>query len=189
MYLGRRTIGESFMSAATRPINVVAADVEFLVENGRCFDHVQASSVHQLPKILDGLIGKDPRANTLDLSGHSTNGHHLLRIGDTVVDMLDIEVARTFAEIANSGILVELCVVAVRLLGCETAVTDSGKRTLRMLSHTLGMPAFGTRVRLVGSHYNESGFDPIFSRVLIEASGTDRSSGNRPVFSGPQKWS
>jgi hypothetical protein len=61
-------------------------------------------------------------------------------------------------------------VVAVRLLGCETAVTPAGKRTLRLLARTLGMPVFGAIKPLMKSHYSKLGFDPAFRRVIVEAS-------------------
>jgi hypothetical protein len=63
-----------------------------------------------------------------------------------------------------------LGIVAVRLLGCETAVTDTGRRTLRMLARTLDLPVFGTLVPLLKSHSNADGFSPAFSHILVEAS-------------------
>ena len=57
-------------------------------------------------------------------------------------------------------------VTAVRLLGCETAVTDAGQRTLRMLSQTLRLPVFGTRKPLLKSHCTSAGFDPAFAHIL-----------------------
>jgi hypothetical protein len=59
---------------------------------------------------------------------------------------------------------------AVRLLGCQTAVTDAGQRTIRMLSRALRMPAYGTLVPLHASHWQANGFNPAFARVLVEAS-------------------
>lgn len=163
------------MRGIASPINIVSPDVDFLVENGRCTDCMRANSVHDLPKILESLLGRVPRATTLDLSGHSTRGHHLLRLGGTVVDMLDLSIANAFRSLRWSQLLIALNVVAVRLLGCETAVTDSGQRTLRLLSNTLGLPVLGTRVPLIKSHYTAGGFDPAFSRILVDASSTDRS--------------
>jgi hypothetical protein len=61
-------------------------------------------------------------------------------------------------------------VVAVRLLGCETAVTDSGRRTLRMLARTFRLPVYGTLVPLTKSHSTADGFDPAFAHILVEAS-------------------
>ena len=83
--------------------------------------------------------------------------------------MLDPQVAGFFTTLARDQLLTRLHVTAVRLLGCETAVTDAGQRTLRMLSHTLGLPVFGTRKPLFKTHSNSAGFDPAFAHVLIEA--------------------
>ena len=59
--------------------------------------------------------------------------------------------------------------VAVRLLGCETAVTDSGRRTLRMLARALGRPVFGTLVPLLKSHSNANGFNPAYAHLLVDS--------------------
>src|SRR5205807_911213 len=66
-------------------------------------------------------------------------------------------------------LLARLRVTAVRMLGCETAVTDAGQRTLRMLSQTLRLPVFGTTKPLLKTHSNGAGFDPAFAHILIEA--------------------
>ena len=102
--------------------------------------------------------------------GHSTRDHHLLRLGDDAVDMLDPVVARFFRELAADRLLARLHVATVRLLGCETAVSEAGRRTVRLLAHTLGLPVYGTTRPLLKSHYNEAGFNPAFTHVLIEAS-------------------
>jgi len=66
-------------------------------------------------------------------------------------------------------VLDRLGVAAVRLLGCETAVTDSGRRTVRMLARALGRPVFGTLTPLLKSHSNAGGFDPAYAHLLVEA--------------------
>ena len=58
----------------------------------------------------------------------------------------------------------------MRLLGCETAVSRSGRRTLRLLACTLRIPVFGATKPLLKSHYDQLGFDPAFASVLVEAS-------------------
>jgi len=107
---------------------------------------------------------------TLDLSGRSTRDHHLLRLGDDRVDMLDPAVARFFRSIVDDHLPSRLKVAAVRLLGCETAVSPCGKRTLRLLARTLGIPVYGSIKPLMKSHYDELGFNPTFAQVLVEAS-------------------
>lgn len=111
----------------------------------------------------------------LDLIGHSTRGHRLLRLGRTPIDMLDRGVARFFAGLAAEGVLDRHNVVAVRLLGCQTAVTDPGRRTLRMLSRVLGVATYGTLVPLLKSHSDAAGLSPRFGHVLASGwTSTDR---------------
>jgi hypothetical protein len=102
--------------------------------------------------------------------GHSTAGHHLLRLGTTPIDRLDRAVTRFFRALATAVLLPALGIVAVRLLGCQTAVTDAGHRTVRMLSRTLRLPVYGTLVPLLDNQWRTDGFDPAFAHVLIEAS-------------------
>ncbi|HKE98829.1 MAG TPA: hypothetical protein VKG45_07860 [Actinomycetes bacterium] len=85
-------------------------------------------------------------------------------------DMLDRQVARFFRALAEERLPARLRIVAVRLLGCQTAVTDAGQRTLRMLAQTLRLPVYGTRTQLLKSHSDAAGFNPAFSHVLVEAS-------------------
>ena len=119
--------------------------------------------------MLRGQLGAGTAATTLDLIGHSTRDHHLLRLGRTPIDMLDPRVSGFFGQLDDSGLLQQLGVAAVRLLGCQTAVTDAGRRTLRLLAHTLGVPVYGTTAPLPKSHSNAHGFDPAFSHLLVEA--------------------
>jgi hypothetical protein len=128
-----------------------------------------AGSLPQLRAVLDH---HEPVTGpvTLDLVGHSTMGHHLLRLGDTAIDMLDRTVAGFFADLAATGALSRLGITAVRLLGCETAVTEAGRRTLRLLTATLRVPVYGTSKPLMKSHSDAAGFSSAFSHLLIEAS-------------------
>ena len=102
-----------------------------------------AGSLSQLRSILESqeqIAGPV----TLDLIGHSTAGHHLLRLGSTPIDMLDRTVARFFTDLAAGGLMSHCGITAVRLLGCETAVADAGQRTLRLLAATLRVLVYGT---------------------------------------------
>ena len=80
--------------------------------------------------------------------------------------MLDPQVSAFFRGLAKAGLLPRLQVTAVRPLGCETAVTEAGQRTLCILSQTLRLPVFGTRKPLLKSHSNSVGFDPAFVHIL-----------------------
>jgi hypothetical protein len=129
----------------------------------------RAGSLVELRAILERRLEGTPSPATLDLIGHSTREHHLLRLGATPIDMLDPYVARFFGTLAEARLLPRAGIVAVRLLGCETAVTDAGQRTMRMLSWTLRLPVFGTLKPLLKSHSGAAGFDPSFTHLLVES--------------------
>ena len=135
---------------------------------------VVASSLADLVSALEAELAR-PRvaALAIDLIGHSTREHHLLRLGATVIDALDLGVLRTFEAIARRGILVELRAACLRLLGCETARSPSGQRTMRILRSVLGVPVLGSRRRLSRMHHGALGFDPRFHHVLVEAARRD----------------
>jgi hypothetical protein len=138
-----------------------------------CAGAHRASSLAELRAALESLRPKAappgcPRS--LDLLGHSTSGHHLLRLGSTPIDMLDPACARFFRAQAAADLMSSLGIGAVRLLGCQTAVTDAGQRTIRMLSRALRMPVYGTLVPLLGSHWQADEFNPAFAGLLVEAS-------------------
>jgi hypothetical protein len=129
-----------------------------------------AASQDDLTRALDVQASR-PRATALaiDLIGHSTRDHQLLRLGSTVIDALDRTVMRSFEDLARSGVLQDINAVCLRLLGCATAVTPSGQRTMRTLTSLLEIPVYGSRKRLSCMHHNEHGFDPRFGHVLVEA--------------------
>lgn len=135
----------------------------------RCLHLRRAGSLRELREVLEGCLDEATAPTTLDLVGHSTRGHHLLRLGNTPIDMLDASVARFFRGLAADRLLARLSIVTVRLLGCETAVTDAGQRTMRMLAQTLRVPVYGTLQPLLKSHSDTSGFDPAFTHLLVEA--------------------
>jgi len=161
------------MPPATGPLNVLSPDAESVFQSrvAAGIPVHRAGSLSELHAVLESLRGpgsvRDHRS--LDLVGHSTAGHHLLRLGTTPVDMLDPAVARFFRALAGTELLPALGIIALRLLGCQTAVTDAGRRTVRMLSRTLRLPVYGTLVPLLDSHWRVDGFDPTFSHVLVEA--------------------
>ncbi|HXU45577.1 MAG TPA: hypothetical protein VN783_08630 [Thermoanaerobaculia bacterium] len=126
--------------------------------------------MREVRQALD-VYGAKPTAPaiTVDLLGHSTRDHRLLRMGGTVIDALDPLVKRFFEEVERSQVLRAMNAVSVRLLGCETGVSVSGQRTLRSLADILGLPVFGSRKRLSKTHHTANGFNPLFHHVLIEA--------------------
>jgi hypothetical protein len=136
-------------------LTVVSPDA---VELSRATSRLVAGSLAELKSIVDVSGGR-----TLDLVGHSTAGHHLLRLGRTVIDMLDPAVAQFFYELARTG----PALAGLRLLGCQTAVTEAGQRTIRMLARTLRTPVWGTRVPLLDAHSTVDGFNPAFAHLLV----------------------
>jgi hypothetical protein len=158
--------------AAPVSFNVASPDCAeafFAGRAARCVNLHLAGSLVELREVLGRHLPDPVAPATLDLIGHSTRDHHLLRLGNTPIDMLDPYVAGFFRALAQAHLLQRLHIVAVRLLGCETAVTDSGQRTLRMLAQTLCLPVLGTQKPLLKSHSNVGGFDPEFAGILVEA--------------------
>ncbi len=151
-------------------LNVVSPDAEtfFFGKSPRCVNLHRAGSLGELGAILRARFAEPGAPATLDLLGHSTREHHLLRLGKTPIDMLNPYVARFFRQYA--GLVHVAGITAIRLLGCETAVTDSGCRTLRMLARTVRVPVFGTRTPLLKSHSDAEGFNPAYAHLLVEAS-------------------
>lgn len=140
----------------------------------RVVDLHHAGSLPELRAVLETRLDHRSWPVTLDLIGHSTAEHHLLRLGATPIDMLDRSVASFFRSLASGDLMARRGIAAVRLLGCETAVTDAGQRTLRLLSAALRLPVYGTSKPLMKSHSTAEGFNPAFSHLLIEASTLQR---------------
>jgi hypothetical protein len=151
-------------------LTVVSPDAESLLSGvrQRCANRRIAGSLGELAAILRERLPGPAAPVTLDLFGHSTRDHHLLRLGGVVVDMLNPHVARFFRR--HTDLLHETGVTAIRLLGCETAVTEPGRRTVRMLARTVRVPVFGTRTPLFKSHSDAEGFNPAYAHLLVEAS-------------------
>jgi hypothetical protein len=153
-------------------INIVSADVlDVLSEPLKGAQNTTiVRSFSEVRQALDDHAARPPApAVTVDLLGHSTRDHKLLRMGGTVIDALDPRVRRFFEEIERSRVLQAMNAVSLRLLGCETGVSPSGLRTLRMLAEILGLPVFGSRKRLSKTHHTATGFNPLFGSVLIVA--------------------
>ncbi len=154
-------------------LNVVSPDAEtfFFGVSPRCVNLRRAGSLGELGAILRERFSEPVAPVTLDLLGHSTREHHLLRLGTTAIDMLNPYVTRFFRQ--HAGLMHVAGITAIRLLGCETAVTDSGRRTLRMLARTVRVPVYGTRTPLLKSHSDAGGFNPAYAHLLVEASELD----------------
>jgi hypothetical protein len=168
----RGRLARAAMFGPAHPICLVAADADVLlraVDPAGCIRTV--ASLDDVHAELTALAGSEPPGTrALDLIGHSTRDHHFLRIGDQAIDMTRPPIARLFDTIRREALLQQLGVIAVRLLGCSTALLPTGQRTLRRLARTLGVPVYGSTKPLMHSHYTADGFNPRFEHVLVEAS-------------------
>ena len=134
----------------------------------RCTSATVVGSLDELRAVLAAApAARGP--TTLDLLGHSTRGHHFLRIGRDVIDLFEPRVAAFFDELAERRVLQRIGVVGVRLLGCQTAVGEAAAMTMRRLAHRLGVSVFGTTKPLFEHHHDAAGFREVFARVLVEA--------------------
>jgi hypothetical protein len=160
------------MAPDLTPLNIVSAAALDTVPVAmmRAASSFVAGSLDDVDGALAAWAARPPAAAVaVDLIGHSTRDHQLLRIGSSTIDALDLGVLRWFERIARGGVLRQINAVCLRLLGCETALSASGQRTMRLLAAALGMPVYGTCKRISRMHHDEQGFDPRFQHVLVEA--------------------
>ena len=86
------------------PINVASPDCaeDFFAGAARCVILWRAASLAELREVLERCLDLPARPSTLDLIGHSTRGHRLLRLGQIPIDMLDPQVSAFFRELAKA---------------------------------------------------------------------------------------
>lgn len=111
---------------------------------------------------------------TVDLIGHSTPDRSLLVLGDWVIDGASPMVLSFFRGLADCDVLPRLGIHAIRLLGCETAVSEAGRSTLIALADILEIEAYGTTQMIGASHYDAAGFRDDMAHVLVSASDLRR---------------
>jgi len=123
-----------------------------------------------LEAVLCALLahGRAGAPKTLDLIGHSVAGTSLLALGNWVIDAASPVVTAFFRELADQEILARLGIQAVRLLGCGTAETASGRWTVCALAELLGIDVYGTTGVLLASHYDPAGFMDV-RRYLLQS--------------------
>ena len=126
-------------------------------------------------RVVDGLdelaaILREARegATRLDLVGHSTRGHHYLRLGRDALDLLDPRIVALVAALRTSGALDAAGVRHLRLLGCSTAIGPAARATMARLASRSGCVVSGTTGPLLPAHYDAAGFRNQFSRVLVD---------------------
>ena len=131
----------------------------------RCRDRQMVASLAELARAVDARPSAAP--TSLDLVGHATRGHHYLRLGDDVLDLLDARVARALGAMVTDGVLDRAGVAQVRLLGCQTAVGPAARATLARLAWLTGRPVSGTTKPLFDVHHGPDGFRAEFGRLLV----------------------
>lgn len=107
---------------------------------------------------------------TLDLIGHSTGDTSLLQLGDWVVDGANRVVRAFFRELDEQEVFGRLGIVAIRLLGCGTASTKTGKATLRQLAQIANVEVYGSSSMIYSAHYDAGGFRDDCEHLLVPAS-------------------
>lgn len=162
------------LSVITREADSELARIQALVETKTLVD-----GRGELEEVLGRLLSIAARrpvvgTRTLDLIGHSTPGQSLLALGDWVIDASSRQVTAFFRELADQDIMARLGIVALRLLGCETAETRQGRATMRALSDILGIEVYGTRTLIYAAHYDRDGLSEDANHVLVAASDLRR---------------
>jgi hypothetical protein len=99
-----------------------------------------------------------PTPMTLDLIGHSTPDRSLLVLGDWIVDGTSLKVLSFFRGLADAEVLSRIGIIAIRLLGCETALTNAGRITMVALSDVTELPVYGTTQMINETVYTADGF-------------------------------
>jgi len=88
------------------PLNVASPDCAedfFAGPVARCAILWRAAGLAELREVLERCLDLPARPSTLDLIGHSTRGHRLLRLGQSPIDMLDLQVASFFRALAQAA--------------------------------------------------------------------------------------
>ena len=136
----------------------------------RVVGRVIVTGLDDVRRVLEAHVGD--RATTLDLVGHTTRGHHYLRLGRDVLDLLDPAIARAVTSLRTTGALDRAAIVQLRLLGCETAIGPGARTSLRRLAVITGRPVVGTTRPLLDLHHGPDGLRPEFAQLLMTFSPT-----------------
>jgi len=128
----------------------------------------------ELEILLGQLLGEVDRGatvarKTLDLIGHTRTSGALLALGDWVIDVASPTTTAFFRGLADHAVLPRLGVHAVRLLGCNTAITAAGRATIRKLAEVLELEVWGASQLLCSAHWGADGFRREWGFLLAEA--------------------
>lgn len=153
-------------------------------EARRCTQACVVDGLDELAAILHAA-GDGGRAVTrVDLIGHSTRGHHYLRLGRDALDLLDPRIVALVTALRTSGALDAAGARQLRLLGCATAVGPAAQAAMARLASLTGRAVSGTTTALLAAHYDAAGLRDEFSRLLVEVRPA-RAEATAPVRRGP----
>jgi hypothetical protein len=140
-------------------------DREILVVDALGDDGVQG--------VIDALARRQPAPPpfSLDLIAHARRG--VLRLGNWSIDA---NATTTALHAACEAVLAELPLAAIRLLGCNTAISREGQAAMRNLHQLFTVPIVGTKVPISARDFGSTGF-------LADAILTDQD--HLPPPSGP----
>ena len=113
---------------------------------------------------LDAIVREVGGVTRLDLVGHSTRGHHYLRLGRDALDLFDPRIVALVTALRPALATIR----QLRLLGCSTAVGPAARASMARLASLSGCVVSGTTAPLLPAHYDAAGFRDQFSRVLVD---------------------
>lgn len=128
------------------------------------------SSITGLYQLLADLghAGPNAPAATLDLIGASTC-HGLLQLGSSVIDASVPAVLDLFEWIGHEGVLRQLGIRELRLIGSRTAIEPAAHDTMRRLAELVGVPVTGTTTVIYRDHFRRAGIDGDLDATMIDA--------------------
>ncbi len=100
----------------------------------------------------------------LELFGHSYGPDSVLVIGNDEINPFEWQVELALGRLRTA--LGDCRCREVRLLGCETAATEAGRRAIERISELVGVPVRGTTVSLGPGDVGRVGLAESFERYL-----------------------
>ncbi len=165
------------LNVSAQPADGEVARVLDIVSNEEPVDRLET-----LRRVLEELAAcpeasrRDNR--TLDLIGHSDQ-LRLLHLGTSVLDLRLGGVRQLFEQIAADGLLRQLRIVELRLLGCETAMSSEGQTAIRTLTEVLGVRVLGTTKLVYAAYFGDKGLKPRYAGMLRDAAKLPTLTGER----------
>src|SRR6185503_15621691 len=139
---------------------------QVIIKEGETLSDALLKYFHTLQQTHQSTGTTMPEFCNLDLIGHSRSRDRFLKLGELV---LSARVAKVeFSRLASSGILKELNIKAIRLLGCRTASTPRGRHVARVIHKHTGLKVYAARADLFGVHYNRAGLHPQAEALLAD---------------------